>query len=227
MRFYAEVPLFSASGHVLGSYCIVDDKPRPVFGDGETALLQEVADSVAEYLEKTRIVHFHRRAERLVKGVTDLVTTHPDPEAVLKRSSPFADIDIHPDPDVSTQTEDHGSSQMTSELSSLSFGRDRSRSTEPTSVHSNRGASSAGLTPLFEKPQNEFWNPEEIISSKENDTKPQAPKTPSSHMISRSIASIFSRASVILRDSMDLDGVLFADAYQSNSGLLVSSLPLS
>lgn len=31
MRFYADVPLFSASGYVLGSYCIVDDKPRTEF----------------------------------------------------------------------------------------------------------------------------------------------------------------------------------------------------
>ncbi|KAJ5146949.1 hypothetical protein N7526_000301 [Penicillium atrosanguineum] len=227
MRFYAEVPLLSASGHVLGSYCIVDDKSRPVFGDSEIALLQEIADSVAEYLEKTRIVHFHRRAEKLVKGVTDLVTNHPEPEAVLKRSSPLADIDIHdPDPDAgsahvatsSTQTEDQGSSLITSELSSLSFGRDMSRSTEPTSVHSNIGSSSAGLTPLFEKPQNEFWNPEDINSPGENDIKSQESNTPSSHIISRSIASIFSRASIILRDSMELDGVLFADAFKNNSG---------
>ncbi|KAJ6120961.1 hypothetical protein N7523_005241 [Penicillium sp. IBT 18751x] len=227
MRFYAEVPLFSASGHVLGSYCVVDDKPRSIFGDQEVALLQEVADAVAEYLEKARIVHFHRRAEKLVKGVTDLVTIHPDPEAVLKRSNPFADLDLHSDPDTgsehvarsSTQTEDPGSSRITSELSSSSFGRDRSRSTAPTSVYSHIGGSSAGLTPLFEKPQNEFWNPEDISSPNGNNVKTEAPKADSSHIISRSIASIFSRASVILRDSMDLDGVLFADAYQSNSGI--------
>lgn len=84
MRFYAEVPLFSPSGHVLGSYCVVDDSPRLVFGDAEVALLQEIADAVAHHLENARIVHFHRRAEKLVKGVTDLVgnpqTLKPSPK---------------------------------------------------------------------------------------------------------------------------------------------------
>ncbi|KZN83584.1 hypothetical protein EN45_106850 [Penicillium chrysogenum] len=35
MRFYAEVPLFSASRYVLGSYCIIDDKPWTDFGDDQ------------------------------------------------------------------------------------------------------------------------------------------------------------------------------------------------
>jgi hypothetical protein len=230
MRFYAEVPLFSASGHVLGSYCIVDDKPRPTFGDQEVALLQEVADAVAQYLERARIFHFHRRAEKLVKGVTDLVTIHSDPEIVPKKSSPFADLDVHTELDTGnkaaassvTQTEDQGLSQITTKLSPLSLGRVASRSTEFTSVHSNLDASSVGLTPLFEKPQNEFWNPEESTLHDENDGKPQPSNAFPSHDISRSIASIFSRASIILRDSMDLDGVLFVDAYQSNSGMSVS-----
>lgn len=67
MRFYAEVPLLSASGHVLGSYCVIDDNPRDVFGDQEVALLQEMADAIALHLENSRIVHYHRRAEKLVK----------------------------------------------------------------------------------------------------------------------------------------------------------------
>lgn len=28
MRFYAEVPIHSPTGHVLGTYCVVDSKPR-------------------------------------------------------------------------------------------------------------------------------------------------------------------------------------------------------
>jgi GAF domain-containing protein len=63
MRFYAEVPLYSATGYVLGSYCVVDDEPRAVFGDSEIRDLQEVADAIGQHLENVRIAQAHTRAE--------------------------------------------------------------------------------------------------------------------------------------------------------------------
>lgn len=217
MRFYAEVPLFSPSGHVLGSYCVVDDEPRSEFGDTEVALLQEIADAVAKYLESTRIVHFHRRAEKLVKGVTDLVTDHSDPDTELKELRPFASLAVQPDLDgrnelavtSSTEREDQTSTQITDESSLLPFDREKSNHTETTSASSH----------------DELFNADEMAGPDGNDTNSQT-KSYASLAISRSIASIFSRASVILRDSMDLDGVIFVDAFQSNSGTLVSSTAL-
>lgn len=211
MRFYAEVPLFSPSGHVLGSYCVVDDSPRSVFGDTEVALLQEIADAVAHHLENARIVHFHRRAEKLVKGVTDLVANPSDPEAELKDPHTFTSHVVQSDQDSkdehagtsSIQTEDK---QLTDEISFLSMDRKDSNFTRNTSVSL----------------QDEVWNADELIEPNGNDANSWM-NLCSSQTISRSISSIFSRASAILRDSMDLDGVLFVDAYQSNSGTLVVS----
>jgi hypothetical protein len=105
----------------------------------------------------------------------------------------------------SSQTEDQKSSQMMNGLSSLSLGKEKSNYTETTS---------ASL-------QDEFWH----AAPDANHANPRTESNPS-RAISRSIASIFSRASVILRDSMDLDGVLFVDAYRSNFGMLVLSSPL-
>ncbi|CEJ62711.1 hypothetical protein PMG11_11203 [Penicillium brasilianum] len=209
MRFYAEVPLFSPSGHVLGSYCVVDDSPRLVFGDAEVALLQEIADAVAHHLENARIVHFHRRAEKLVKGVTDLVGNPSDSEAEPKESYPFASLPVQSDQDskdehavtYSVQKEDQSSKQITDEFSLLSLDRNKSNYTENTSV-------------LLE---DEVWNVDEMIGPNGKGASSWT-NSYSSQTISRSISSIFSRASAIIRDSMDLDGVLFMDAYQSNSG---------
>lgn len=217
MRFYAEVPLFSPSGHVLGSYCVVDDQPRSEFGNTEVALLQEIADAVAQYLESTRIVHFHRRAEKLVKGVTDLVTDHSDPDTELKELRPFANLAVQPDSDArnelaassSTQRDDQTSTQITDASSPLSTDKNQSSHTETTSASLH----------------DEFLNAEEMTGPDGNDANPQT-NSHASLAITRSIASIFSRASVILRDSMDLDGVMFVDAFQSNSGTLVSSATL-
>ncbi|KAJ5100726.1 hypothetical protein N7456_006778 [Penicillium angulare] len=214
MRFYAEVPLFSPSGHVLGSYCVVDDSPRSVFGDTEVALLQEIADAVAHHLENARIVHFHRRAEKLVKGVTDLVATPSDLEAELKESYPFTSLAVQSDPDskaenagtffVQTEEEDQSSKQVTDEISLLSLDRKESNYTENTSVFL----------------RDEVWNADEMIGHNGKDVNSWT-NSCASQSISRSISSIFSRASAILRDSMDLDGVLFLDAYQSNLGKFV------
>jgi GAF domain-containing protein len=69
MRFYAEVPLFSASRYVLGSYCIIDDKPRTDFGDDQVNDLQEVADSIGLHLENVRMSQAHIRTGKIGQGL--------------------------------------------------------------------------------------------------------------------------------------------------------------
>jgi GAF domain-containing protein len=46
MRFYAEVPVKSPRGMVIGSYCVVDNKPRDTFGDSSIKVLEEIATSI-------------------------------------------------------------------------------------------------------------------------------------------------------------------------------------
>jgi PAS domain S-box-containing protein len=52
VRFYAGALLTTASGHNLGTLCIVDTKPR-LFSDRDRTLLRELADLVTEQLELT------------------------------------------------------------------------------------------------------------------------------------------------------------------------------
>ncbi|KAL5335988.1 hypothetical protein BJX70DRAFT_390283 [Aspergillus crustosus] len=200
MRFYAEVPLFSPSGHVLGSYCVLDDQPRDQFGDTEVALLQEIADAIAHYLESTRVVHFHRRAEKLVKGVTDLVTGRPEPEAV-PAAGPTVHFHWH-------GKSDNGDLPLPAlkQTSSLSTDFSSSLSVDKGTTHCTETSSSSL--------QDEIW------SATPHDNEAHFRPGPNASLdISQSIASVFSQASEILRDSMELDGVLFVDAYQSNFGI--------
>ena len=73
MRFYAEVPIRSPAGFVIGGYCVIDDKPRGAFGDAEVQTLQEISDSVANHLELMRMKQDFERAERLMKGLSSFV----------------------------------------------------------------------------------------------------------------------------------------------------------
>ena len=73
MRFYAEVPVHSPRGIVIGSYCVVDNKPREKFGDASVKVLEEIARSVSHYLELTRMKLDYDRAVKLMTGLSSFV----------------------------------------------------------------------------------------------------------------------------------------------------------
>lgn len=71
MVSYAEVPMKSSNGRVVGSYCVVDSKVRNDFFDDETIfVLSEMAASVMDYLELVTSRHAHDRGERLMEGLS-------------------------------------------------------------------------------------------------------------------------------------------------------------
>lgn len=226
-RFYAEVPLYSPSGYVLGSYCVVDNKTRAYFGDEEVAALQEIADAIAQHLENVRIVHYHRRAENLVKGLTNFVKGHtesdsPDPfdqPQAFPETPSFRNMDFPTNGGLLKESDTFPTAQSLSTMSildrsssathddetiSLSSEAEGSKMTQPTSQPSSLALGSLEST--------ELKGPGDLFFLEL--PKDEVP-------ISERIAAIFSRASVILRSSMDLDGVAFLDARPSDSQLSV------
>lgn len=59
---YAGVPLCDPGGNVLGSFCVIDGKPRH-WSDDELTLLRMLADAVAEEIELARRAHRAEEAE--------------------------------------------------------------------------------------------------------------------------------------------------------------------
>ena len=51
IRFYAGAPLITASGHALGTLCVIDSKPRNDFSDEDKQLLEDLAASVMTEIE--------------------------------------------------------------------------------------------------------------------------------------------------------------------------------
>ncbi|KAB8264937.1 hypothetical protein BDV32DRAFT_144972 [Aspergillus pseudonomiae] len=230
-RFYAEVPLFSPSGVVLGSFCVVDNKPREHFAEEEVDALKEIADAVALHLDKVRISIDHHRTEKLIKGLTNFVKDHGefDPAEVPLPTS------------------------RQSTLNTLNSPRDRSSLSLPTTgaggsgniegpIMSGSTASEVELSSLFSgvtseqtKTSSFFYNSsqsaaptpaEETLSPREAAPERQEPPTVSvKHGVRNAdqIARVFTRASVSLQDSLDLDGVLFLDASRCNSGVVLSA----
>lgn len=70
MRFYCSVPLRDISGSVIGSYTLIDDKPRYGISAYEMAFLEDMADTVTEHLEATIVRSQRQRSERLIQGLS-------------------------------------------------------------------------------------------------------------------------------------------------------------
>jgi hypothetical protein len=69
-RFFAGVPIRSPKGHHIGTYCVIDDKPR---AEGLTPaaieFMKDMAMTVMSYMELARTREEHRRGERMVRGL--------------------------------------------------------------------------------------------------------------------------------------------------------------
>lgn len=75
IRFYAGAPLITASGHALGSLCVIDNQPRSTFSPRDCVVLQDLAQMVIERMEL-------RQSERVSlesrRRFTNITSTSPD-----------------------------------------------------------------------------------------------------------------------------------------------------
>jgi hypothetical protein len=223
-RFYAEVPLYSPSGHVLGSYCVVDNKPRAGFGDEEVAALREIADAITNHLENARIVQYHRRSENLVKGLTNFVKSHSkfDPTGSSTQNqleASWKNLNSKSlEPRVSLGDVGETIASLSTDKDDLSVDQRSSPSlnAHAVSVFSRpvRSASKSTLPSSFSRTSSDRLDPASACVD-----APAELTGPETVPISERIGAIFSRASALLKESLDLDGVVFLDAHRNDPQL--------
>ncbi|KAL3456616.1 hypothetical protein BJX64DRAFT_281184 [Aspergillus heterothallicus] len=231
-RFYAEVPIYSPSGHILGSYCVVDNKPRSDFSEEDVVALQEISDSIARHLDNVRAVHYHRRSEQLVQGLTTFVKQRPDNwnEQVppIPGGEPLSSSNMRTRAlrQRSEQTQPDqlriGGLSLTTDLtveSSPLFSKDESDNrTDATSL--SVALPDRGLPrPITDTVINSYSPDNSLFDGSNASSSPVLPGKDTVPLSSR-ISAVFSQASALLRDSMAVDGVLFVDACHCNSGIL-------
>ncbi|KXG47353.1 CheY-like superfamily [Penicillium griseofulvum] len=224
-RFYAEVPLYSPSGFVLGSYCVVDNKPRTNFGDEDVAALREIADSISNHLENARIVQYHRRSENLVKGLTNFVKSHakfdPIGSSTQGQMELFANKLKSEDLGQVVSAQDVGAGGTLESLptekdigvySSLDEISSTTLNGREVSLFSLNMPSASDYT-LPSSLSRTSDRVEPVSSSVEGTPESLGPENVP---ITERIAAVFTRASLSLEESLDLDGVVFLDAHRND-----------
>ncbi|KAI0395622.1 hypothetical protein F5Y17DRAFT_423009 [Xylariaceae sp. FL0594] len=76
-RSYLEVPLVSPLGYLLGSYCVVDNKPNEYDNDETVGIMNEISDAIMAHLELRRLQQSRDRSEELVKGLSQFINYEP------------------------------------------------------------------------------------------------------------------------------------------------------
>ncbi|KAF1935381.1 hypothetical protein EJ02DRAFT_389299 [Clathrospora elynae] len=82
MVSYIEIPLCSLSGHIVGSYCVVDNKKRDFLQPETLRIIREVTAAISSYLNMKRVEAGKSRSERMMDGLRHFVGTER-PEAIL------------------------------------------------------------------------------------------------------------------------------------------------
>lgn len=235
MRFYAEVPLTSPAGYVLGSYCVVDDKPRDDFSEEDVETLQEISDAIGNHLENKRKAHYHSRFERLVTGLTSFSKDQPDfdprspsgslsgsanstirefisPPSTADQNFSFDDSNIDRSESGSGLDSHSSSAFQTDPQSPIFFADKPSSSTEPSSLESN--LSLGQPSPGEERSLDSVNEALVLATTAAPNNEPLVSLSDNVTTLDR-IRAIFSRASLLLRDAMNLDGVMFLDGARS------------
>jgi signal transduction histidine kinase/CheY-like chemotaxis protein len=69
LRFYAAVPIRTSNGLVIGSYAILDDRPRLGISADELVFMEDIADTIMGHLEAKHASLQRERGDRLIKGL--------------------------------------------------------------------------------------------------------------------------------------------------------------
>lgn len=218
MRSYLEVPLTTSKGRVVGGYCVVDNVVRPDF-DNEDSIytMTELASSVMDYLELVTVRHNHDRGERLMEGLSLFAEGHSSfitasPSSLKKPTLPRSNTEMTDDllpsePAPGLPTESSGQSGSGDAAAPTISQPSSSRSQAETSSQSHD--SSAEQVPT-KTPREGSLIFNDAYGSAMASRSASISESKETALASKYNAT-FSRAANLIREAMDMDGLVFLD----------------
>lgn len=225
-RFYAGVPIRSPNGHSIGTYCVLDDKPRNGLSPFELDFLKDMAVTVMRHLEMSRATDDQKRGGVMVKSLGSFAEGRlgsedewGDPwEAERPPSAPL--------PEAASGGRQRRSTVSNSTSPQVNF-------QEPIIINRNDSASSSipsvksvdATSPSNGPPGSTVITPAsevldiriaEVATKTASSTKPEEKDA-----IAPDVRAIFRRAAQMIVDATDAEGAVFFDAKVSTFGGLV------
>lgn len=225
-RFYAGVPIRSPRGHNIGTYCVMDEKPRDGLSSFELSFLEDMAVTVMRHLQMTRATDDHRRGGIMVRslgsfaeGKSSLEDWWQDPwepEPMSDTTVTFPDTASAPRQGRPTTSSGRVYSQesiMLSRTDSVNSSIPSVTTPNPTSPSS--GPPGSVITPISDVV------PEPRIVEVTTKTASSTKDAPHQNQYSPEIQATFSRAANMILEATEAEGAVFFDAKVSTFGGLV------
>lgn len=228
MRFFAELPMYDPEGYALGTYCIMDDSPRALFDNADIEALRGIAESIAHHLWTQ---HKYNRASRMMNGLSTLVQSPGDEKDEFQRRGSQAHLDVlrggtSDAVPLSSPTGRLPDAQEADSVPLPTPGEVSPCTMRPQPSEDNEVTPTA---PPRKEPETKFNLPSPLPFGEFSDSINRAKTTEDSRRASRLISvseaptvpqqilTLFARASSLLRECLDIEGVLFLDASRSNT----------
>jgi signal transduction histidine kinase/CheY-like chemotaxis protein len=195
LRFIAAVPIRTSTGLVIGSYNILDDRPRIGISNDEMVFMEDIADTIMGHLEAKHAALQRERGDRLIKGLALFsegkdtlrdwwLDTHSRKirgEGVRRRRNSFDDAKIRND--------------RADEELGMTYGPDH----EPH-----------GRTPVSDGPKS--IQPASSVPKPTLRPGHLAQEKHEGFDLDREVSTAFARSSNLMREAMSVEGVAFIDA---------------
>ncbi|GKT99986.1 unnamed protein product [Fusarium langsethiae] len=195
-RFYAAVPIRSPAGVDIGVYCVVDPQPREAqaWRSSDTQALREVSSNIMNYLQSKSVGDAYRRSVRMTRGIGSFVEKESTMAGWRARANSPAFHD-----DATREGALNHEQQALQRVRGLSLQR-----TLP--VHIPMQADTGSETTAMRSGGAGQANMTSVSSEGPSDQEPET------DLKEKAIAKIFSRAANLIREGIEIEGVLFLDA---------------
>ena len=222
-RFYAGVPIRSPSGHSIGTYCVLDDKPRDGLSAFELGFLKDMAVTVMRHLEMSRATDDHKRGGIMVRSLGSFADGRSSvdewwDEWETDASSPLAASEIASGQRPRRSTNGNAAPTQTTASGAAVSSRDNSANSSIASAKpstpSTGPQASAGGTPATEVVES---RPQAVVATKSSLSVASDGKD----TLSPEVKEIFDRAARMIVRATEAEGAVFFDAKVSTWGGLV------
>ncbi|KAJ5764818.1 hypothetical protein N7520_004377 [Penicillium odoratum] len=234
IRFMACSPIISPKGIVIGAYTVLDDKPHEPLDANSIKFLNDIAHTVMDHLVAKRSLHEHLRGERMIVGLGSFL----EGKGSLRNSWINANESIlTPSPGEDTEMEGHVNQQQQqkqiSEHATPIARYNDGQGFRPFRPQ-NFNTKKAGKTPTQINQEREMATPDANARdyfyarprnrrASHTTTHRDPLKKPPRDSYASKVKETFSRAANIIRESIEVEAVVFFDANFGSRDALVNT----